>query len=319
MRALITGVTGFAGSHLAEHLAAQTDWDLHGTAFGPPPVTPPPERVGVHVVDLREAPAARELVLGLAPDYVFHLAAQAFVPESWRDPWGTLETNLRAQLNVLEAVRALGRGRVLVIASNEVYGRARVEDLPLREDSPLRPDSPYGVSKVAQDLLGLSYFLSYGVEAVRVRPFNHIGPRQNERFVAAAFARQIARIERGLDEPVVRVGNLNAQRDFTDVRDMARAYHLAITRGGAGAVYNIGTGHPRRVQELLDGMLAYSTTRIEVVVDAARLRPSDVPASYCDAGAFRAATGWEPRIPFQQTVRDILDDWRIRTAAEGRA
>jgi GDP-4-dehydro-6-deoxy-D-mannose reductase len=316
MRALITGVTGFAGSHLAEFLAAHTDLALHGTAYGPPPRVDLARFVTLHAVDLRDPAVVRALVADLAPDYVFHLAAQAFVPQSWRDPWETLETNLRGELNVLEAVRARGAGRVLVIGSNEEYGRARPEDLPLREDSPLRPDSPYGVSKVGQDLLGLSYYLSYSLEVVRVRPFNHIGPRQDERFVAGAFARQIALIEAGWAEPVVRVGNLDAQRDFSDVRDVVRAYWLALTRGAPGAVYNIGSGRPRTARELLDVLLAHSTRAIRVEVDAERLRPSDVPVSYCDTGALRAATGWAPEIPFEQTVGDVLEDWRGRVRSD---
>lgn len=312
MRALITGVTGFAGSHLADLLAAETDWDLCGTVYGPPPVGTLPARLRAVPLDLRDGEATRALLAGSEPDYVFHLAAQAFVPESWQDPWGTFETNVRAEINVLEAVRALGRGRVLVVASNEEYGRTRPEDLPLREDSPLRPDSPYGVSKVAQDLLGLSYHLSYGLEVVRVRPFNHIGPRQNERFVAPAFAKQVAEIEVGRREPVLRVGNLAAQRDFGDVRDVVRAYRLLMLSGTPGEVYNIGTGRPRAVRELLDTMLAGARVPIQVAVDPARFRPSDVPVSYCDPTALRVATGWEPRISFEQSVRDVLEDWRGR-------
>lgn len=312
MRALITGVTGFAGSHLAEFLAAHSDLALHGTAYGPPPLVDLAGFMTLHTVDLRDPAVVRALVADVAPDYVFHLAAQAFVPQSWRDPWDTLETNLRAELNVLEAVRVRGAGRVLVIGSNEEYGRARPEDLPLREDSPLRPDSPYGVSKVGQDLLGLSYHLSYGMEVVRVRPFNHIGPRQDDRFVAGAFARQVAQIEAGQAEPVVHVGNLDAQRDFSDVRDIVRAYWLALARGAPGEVYNIGSGRPRSVRALLDTLLAHSTAEIRVQVDPARLRPSDVPVSYCDTSALRAATGWAPEIPFEQTVRDVLEDWRKR-------
>jgi GDP-4-dehydro-6-deoxy-D-mannose reductase len=219
---------------------------------------------------------------------------------------------VRAEINVLEAVRALGHGRALVVASNEEYGRTRPEDLPLREDSPLRPDSPYGVSKVAQDLLGLSYYLSYGLEVVRVRPFNHIGPRQNERFVAPAFAKQVAEIELGRCEPVLHVGNLATQRDFGDVRDVVRAYQLLMLKGAPGEVYNIGPGRPRAVRELLDTMLAAAHVPIEVAVDPARFRPSDVPVSYCDPSALRVATGWEPRIPFERSVRDVLEDWRGR-------
>jgi GDP-4-dehydro-6-deoxy-D-mannose reductase len=244
---------------------------------------------------------------------VFHLAAQPFVPQSWADPWDTFETNLRSQLNLFEALLRRGApARMLVVGSNEEYGLVSPDSLPLRENSPLRPDSPYGVSKVTQDYLGLQYFLSHQLPVVRVRPFNHIGPRQSEKFVAPAFARQIASIEAGLAPPVIKVGNLTAQRDFTDVRDMMRGYRLAIEKGEPGEVYNIGSGTPRSVQQLLDILLGLSAVPIRVEQDPDRMRPSDNPIAYCDASKFATCTGWQPIIPFAQTLRDVLDDWRQR-------
>jgi GDP-4-dehydro-6-deoxy-D-mannose reductase len=187
--------------------------------------------------------------------------------------------------------------------------------LPQTEDSPLRPNNPYAVSKVAQDLLGLQYYLAHKVPVVRVRPYNHTGPGQSPRFVAPSFAQQIARIEAGLQEPVLKVGNLGASRDFTDVRDIVRAYHLAVTQGVAGEVYNLASGRPQSVLGLLEMLLSYSRADIRVERDPSRYRPVDVPVVYGSAEKFHRCTGWEPGIPFEQTLRDILDYWRLELAA----
>ncbi len=236
---------------------------------------------------------------------------------TWQDPWATIEKNIRAQVNLLHAVTQQDlRPRILIIGSNEEYGRVEPEDLPINEDTPLRPDSPYGVSKIAQDFLGLQYFLSHNLHVVRVRPFNHIGPRQNDRFVAASFAKQIAEIEAGAREPVIFVGNLEAQRDFTDVRDMVRAYVLALERGAPGEVYNIGSGKAYSIRQLLNTFLSMTTAEIRVAQDPARSRPSDTPITVCDASKFRKQTGWEPQIEFEQTVRDTLEHWRAKVGKQ---
>jgi GDP-4-dehydro-6-deoxy-D-mannose reductase len=313
LRALITGVGGFAGSHLSDYLFEKTDWQVLGCVLPGWDCSHLDRRVTCLELDLRDREAVRDMLEQVTPDVIFHLAAQAFVPVSWQDPWDTLENNIRAETNILDGLVKLGaRPRVMVVGSNEEYGLVRPDELPLREDSPLRPNSPYAVSKVAQDFLGLSYFLSHGLPVVRVRPFNHIGPRQAEGFVAPAFAKQIALIEAGQQEPVIRVGNLDVQRDFSDVRDVVRAYHLAVTQGQPGQVYNIGSGQPRAVKALLEMLLSLSAQPIRVEIDPTRMRPSDTPVAYCDASKLRAATGWEPRVPFEQTLRDVLDDWRVR-------
>jgi len=313
LRALITGVGGFAGSHLSDYLFDKTDWQVLGCVLPGWDCSHLDRRVTCLELDLRDREAVRAMLEQVTPDVIFHLAAQAFVPVSWQDPWDTLENNIRAEANILDGLVKLGaKPGVMVVGSNEEYGLVRPDELPLREDSPLRPNSPYAVSKVAQDFLGLSYFLSHGLPVVRVRPFNHIGPRQAEGFVAPAFAKQIALIEAGQQEPVIRVGNLDVQRDFSDVRDVVRAYHLAVTRGQPGQVYNIGSGQPRAVKALLETLLSLSAMPIRVEIDPARMRPSDTPVAYCDASKLRAATGWEPRVPFEQTLRDVLDDWRVR-------
>jgi GDP-4-dehydro-6-deoxy-D-mannose reductase len=314
VRALITGIGGFAGSHLADYLLAETDWQIVGCVLNECD-TPPhlQDRVSCRIVDLRDPNAVQRVLDQVAPDYIFHLAALATVADSWRNPWPVLENNIRAQLNLLEALVALGATpRTMITGSNEEYGLVRPDELPLTEESPLRPNSPYGVSKVAQDMLGLQYFLSHKLPVIRVRPFNHIGPRQAAGFVAPDFARQIAVAEAGHHPPHIQVGNLSAQRDFTDVRDMVRGYYLAITQGVPGQVYNIGSGQSHAIQELLDLLLSHSQVEIQVEQDPARLRPSDVPVVRCNADRFRALTGWEPTIPFETSLLDVLDDWRQR-------
>ncbi len=320
MRALITGISGFAGSYLAEELVTHTSIEVWGVALGPTDnIDGLGHRITYWSQDLADPAAVGHLLRQAAPDLIFHLAAQAFVPISWQDPWTTLENNIRSQVNLLQAaVEQNCRARILIIGSNEEYGRVRPEELPITEETPLRPDSPYGVSKIAQDFLGLQYFISHGLHTVRLRPFNHIGPRQNERFVASNFAKQIAEIELGQREPVLRVGNLDSQRDFTDVRDMVRAYALALERGQPGEVYNVGSGTAHSVRELLDTYLSMTEARIRVEVDPARARPSDTPIAVCDASKFRKQTGWEPRIRFEQTLRDTLEYWREKVRRVNR-
>ena len=315
MRALITGVAGFVGGHLAEAIQAETDWQVWGTILGEADRAFVVAQVNAVPTDLRNPTAVRDLIEQVRPDVVFHLAGQAYVPQSWADPWGTYETNIRSQLNVLEAISAAKLSpRIITVASNDVYGLVREADLPIDEDTPLRPNSPYGVSKVAQDFMGLQYWLDRKLPVIRVRPFNHIGPRQNDRFVAPSFARQIVEIERGLKPPVLRLGNMAAKRDFTDVRDMCRAYIAGALRGEPGETYNIGSGQARSVREVLDIMLAASSIAIAEEIDPAKLRPSDVPISVCDPTKFKRQTGWETRITFEQTCLDILNDWRQRLA-----
>lgn len=313
MRALITGAAGFVGSHLADVIHAETDWQVWGTILGVEDPHLFPANISMLQVDLRDPEQVRGAIEQVQPDCIFHLAGQAYVPQSWNDPWGTYETNIRSQLNLLQAVSLLSlKPKIMTMGSNEEYGWVSELDLPIAETTPLRPNSPYSVSKIAQDFMGLQYFLDRGLPVVRVRPFNHIGPRQNDRFVAPSFAKQIVEIERGLKPPVLRLGNMSARRDFTDVRDMCRAYVLVIQKGEPGEVYNIGSGQARSVREMLDIMLAHSTVQVAEETDPTKMRPSDVPISYCDPTKFNQRTGWAPRIPFEQTLIDVLNDWRER-------
>ena len=314
MLALITGIGGFAGSHLADHLLAATDWQIVGCVLNECDIPPQLQgRVTCRAVDLRDPQAVSGMLAETAPDVIFHLAALAKVEDSWRTPWPVLSNNIQSQLNILQAlVNADAKPRIVVVGSNEEYGLVRPDELPLTENSPLRPNSPYGVSKVTQDMLGLQYYLSHQLPIIRVRPFNHIGPRQAPGFVAPDFASQIAQVEAGHHPPHMLVGNLEAQRDFSDVRDVVRAYHLVAVHGVPGEVYNIGSGQSHAVQELLDILLGYSRVDISIEKDPARLRPSDVPEVRCDAGRLQKLTGWKPTIPFETSLLDVLNDWRSR-------
>lgn len=318
VRALVTGAGGFAGKHLLDYLTSRTECELYGTTHSS--VNAGQERVHWLRSDLTIREEASSLVEQVRPEYVFHLAAQSNVQKAFKDPEATIMNNVVGELNLLDALRAsCPQARVLIVGSSEQYGLVRPEDVPIDEDTPFRPNNPYAVSKIAQDALALQYFLAYGQPIVRVRPFNHIGPGQSEHFVAAAFAKQVARIEAGLQEPVIYVGNLAAQRDFSDVRDMVRAYYLAITQGEPGEVYNIGSGQGRSIQWLLDDLVSMSNVKVEVKQDPTRMRPADIPVLVGDTTRFRERTGWQPEIPLERTLEDVLDYWRKITTDQGPA
>lgn len=315
MKVLITGIGGFVGGHLARHLLEQSETTVIGVSIFPPEQHADIAALGIKLyqVDLNDEEAVFNLLRESRPDQIYHLAAQTFVPESFENPWQTLSNNIHSQLNILHAMVKLDLdARILVVGSGEEYGVVLPSEVPIDENQPLRPASPYSVSKVTQDMMGLQYYLSHDVAAIRVRPFNQIGPGQSKLFVAPAFASQIAAIEKGEQEPVVYVGNLEARRDFTDVRDMVRAYRLILTHGEPGDVYNIGSGEAHSIQELLDILLNLSTAAIEVRVDPARLRPVEVPVIICNADKIKAITGWQPAYTFEQSLADVLADWRIR-------
>jgi GDP-4-dehydro-6-deoxy-D-mannose reductase len=309
-RVLITGAGGFVGKHLLTYLAANTGWALFGNAHSRLGSSNLPAVQWV-TSDLTSRPQVDDMLEKARPDYVFHLAAQSNVQRAFADPQATIMNNVVGQLNLLDALRTGSpEARIMIACSSEQYGLVRPEDQPIDEDTLFRPNNPYAVSKIAQDALALQYFLSYGLPTIRVRSFNHIGPGQSEQFVSAAFARQVAMIEAGKQEPVMHVGNLDAQRDFTDVRDIVRAYHLAITEGQPGEVYNIGSGVGHSIQWILDTLIGMSAVQVEVRQDPARMRPADIPILVCDPTRFHTRTGWEPEIPLEQTLHDILEYWR---------
>jgi GDP-4-dehydro-6-deoxy-D-mannose reductase len=315
MNVLITGITGMAGSHLAEYLLDQKDMTVHGTyrwRSNKENISSFEKRIRLHECELKDPYGVLRLLQDVRPARIFHLASQSNVAASWTSPRETLVNNMTAQLNLLEAARQLDDPdlRIHVAGSSEEYGLVREDELPVHETNPLRPLSPYGVSKVTQDTLAYQYHQSYGLHIVRTRAFNHTGPRRSDFFVTSSFARQIVEIEMGLREPVIHVGNLEARRDFSDIRDVVRAYALALETCDPGEVYNIGSGTSYSVKQVLKLLLGMSHLLIRVKEDPARIRPSDVPVMVCDNTKFRNRTGWEPRIPFRQTLSDLLDHWR---------
>ncbi len=287
-----------------------TNWDLIGIQAHPGRNVP---GVNMLVCDLLDADLTNRVIAFHRPDVIFHLAAQAYVPKAVANPAETLVNNAVSQVNVLEACRRAEIDPiVIVVSSAEVYGAVSPDDIPISENQPFRPRNPYAVSKVTQDMLGLQYALSYGMRIVRVRPFNHIGPGQNDRFVVSSLARQIAEIELGLADPVLLVGNLDAVRDFLDVRDVVRAYLAVSKLEFTGEVFNVASGIGCKIQSILDHLLEMSSANVAIREDPSRLRPSDIPMLIGDASKLHGATGWEPMISLKQSLHDTLDEWRQR-------
>lgn len=314
-KVLITGITGFAGSFLAEHLVGLVDYQIAGTFISEESlknVASIKDQLDLVKVDLTQKDAVEGLIQQKRPEMVFHLAAMASVGASFKDPVATFHNNIDSEIFLLEALRNEGLldTKVMVISSAEVYGYVQPENLPLSENAPLRPGNPYAVTKIAQDFLGFQYSLAYKMPVIRVRPFNHVGPRQALGFVVSDFAKQIVDIEKGKQEPVVKVGNLEAKRDFTDVRDMVKAYALLMEKGESGEVYNIGSGVSHKIHEILDMLIGLSTVSITIEQDPAKLRPSDVPEIVSDNTKMVQITGWKPEIPLETTLKDTLDYWR---------
>lgn len=314
-KVLITGITGFAGSHLVELLIKQ-GYRVFGSVR-PRSKTENIDHLRTKIrlfdADILDSHSVYDMVKIVKPDYIFHLAAQSFVPTSWVSPANTLEINVIGTIHLFEAVRKVEVNPVIQIAcSSEEYGLVKKSELPVKEENSLRPLSPYAVSKVAVDMLGYQYFKSYGMRIIRTRAFNHTGPRRGESFASSNFAKQIAEIEKGRKEPVLLVGNLEAKRDFTDVRDIVRGYLLAIQKGEPGEVYNLCSGKSRSIKEVLDLLLGMSKIRVRVKKDKTRLRPSDLSILEGDYSKFKKKTGWEPTIPFEKTLSDLLNYWRER-------
>lgn len=317
-KVLITGITGFVGSHLADYLLTKNTFRVYGTAqwrSDTQNIDHLKDSISLLECDIRDSSSVKTLLEKCEPDIIFHLAAQSFVPTSWNAPQETITTNVIGELNLFEAMRGLDMKNtpVLLACSSEEYGKVKPDELPITEDNPLRPLSPYAVSKVAQDLLGYQYHESYGLHIIRTRAFNHEGPRRGEVFVISNFAKQIAEIEIGKRDPVLEVGNLQSKRDFTDVRDIVRAYLLATEKCKAGDVYVIASGKARKIQAVLDQLLKLSKMdNIKVKQVKERMRPSDVPLLEGDSSRFRKLTQWKPEIPFEQTLEDTLNYWRMK-------
>jgi GDP-4-dehydro-6-deoxy-D-mannose reductase len=317
MRVLVTGITGFVGTYLAEHLlATQPAAEVFGLARWRSPLEELEALAPVVRIvegDLLDGTSLLRALQASRPDVIFHLAASSSVAGSWTTPAEIMQVNVLGTLHLLESVRQLDLDATVVLAcSAEPYGVVEEGSLPISEEQPLWPVSPYGVSKAAVDMLGHQYFRTYRLRTVRLRLFNHCGPRQSDRFVVSSLARQVAEIERELRPPQLRVGNLEVRRDFVDVRDVARAYCLAATQGEPGQVYNVCTGQARSVRGIVDRLLSLSDAVVEVIFDPGRLRPSEIPVLEGEGTRFHAATSWRPSIPFEQTLFDTLEYWRGR-------
>lgn len=313
-KTLITGVSGFAGSFLAEYITNLSGYEIYGTYVNDASlenISSVRDKIRLHKIDLKEKDTTEDLVSEIKPDLIFHLAALASAAESFNNPAEFINNNISAQVNILEGIRRANiYPRVLIVSSAEVYGNVEAHNLPIDEETPLAPVNPYAVSKVSQDLLGLQYFLSYKMPIVRVRPFNHIGPRQSPSFAVSSFAKKIAEIEKKKMQPILAVGNLGAKRDFTDVRDIVRGYIALAEKGKAGDVYNMGTGRSYQISDILNVLLSFSKEEIKVEVDQSLLRPIDVPNLVCDNLKITKEIGWKPEIAIEKTLEDTLDYWR---------
>jgi GDP-mannose 4,6-dehydratase len=327
---LITGITGMVGSHLADYLLEQTNWDIIGLCRWRSPMDNlghlagrinAKDRITLLYGDLRDTLSIQAAVATSRPDYVFHLAAQSFPRTSFDAPLDTMDTNIQGTVRVLDALKEHAPKAVIhVCASSEVFGRVRKEMLPIDEECSFHPASPYAISKVGTDLVGRFYAEAYGMTIMTTRMFTHTGPRRGDVFAESTFAKQIAMIEHGLIPPVVKVGNLQSLRTVADVRDAVRAYHLLVTVNPVGgAYYNIGGTHSCTVGDILDSLLAFSPRKseIRIEVDPDRLRPIDADLQIPNTAKFEAHTGWKPQIPHEKTLRDLLDYWRDRIDKEG--
>ena len=308
-KALITGIAGFAGSHLTEHLLGN-GFSVYGYFHPHHPtenISHLRSRIHLEACDIQETKSLSKSIKAINPDLVFHLAAFSSTSESFKDPYNTFKNNVMGQLNLLEALVLLkSQAKILIIGSADEYGNIDKKNLPADEQTPLAPISPYAVSKVAQDMIGLQFYLHHRLNIVRVRPFNHIGPRQSTAFVVSAFASQIAQIE-SIGGGTIKVGSLNNRRDFTDVRDMVRAYLLALTKGIPGEVYNLGSGKAVKIADILKLMIKLSKVKITIQIDKSRLHTQDIETIYCDFTKFKKQTGWQPKIPLLKTLSDTID------------
>ncbi len=327
-RAFITGITGMVGSHLADFLLEQTDWEIYGlTRWRSPldnlshliPRINSKDRIHLIYGDLRDSDSINEAVRLCLPDYVFHLAAQSYPKTSFTAPLDTYETNIQGTSRVLEALKTYKQDAVIhVCASSEVFGRVPKEKLPINEECTFHPASPYAISKVGTDLVGRFYAEAYNMKVMTTRMFTHTGPRRGDVFAESTFAKQIAMIEQGMIAPVIKVGNLDSLRTFADVRDAVRAYVMLVTINPTpGAYYNIGGQFTCSVREMLNHLISLSPKKgeIKVEIDPDRLRPIDADLQVPDTTKFEAHTGWKPQIPFEKTMQDLLDYWRERVAS----
>ena len=313
MKALITGISGFAGSHLAELLLNDSV-----EVFGIKRVRSRTENID-HIMDdvklfdcdLMDPISIRRVLRESKPDYIFHLAAQAFVRSSWDDPIYTMRCNVEGQMNLFNALVDMNMNPMIQIAgSSEEYGAVETDEIPIKETCPLRPLSPYAVSKVTQDMMGYQYWKSYGLNVIRTRAFNHSGPRRGEIYATSTFAKQISMIESGTQDSIIKHGNLDAVRDLTDVRDTVRAYYMLVKNGVPGEVYNICSGNDWTIKRVLDYLVSLSNIEVKLEIDPERLRPSDLPVLIGDNSKLIEISGWKKEISMEKMLDDLLEYWR---------
>lgn len=320
MKILITGISGFVGSHLAEYCLTMPGVEVYGTILSHHlgdemvRIEKIKSKINLFECNLTDRIAVERVIQKVMPDKIFHLAGQSLVKDSWNGPEYTIFNNIMSELNIFESCRSLEINPIIQIAgSSEEYGLVLENEIPIKETNPFRPLSPYAVSKVGQEMLGYQYYKSYGLKIILTRAFNHEGPGRGEQFFTYSFAKQIAQIEKGKQEPVIFVGNLDAKRDYSDVRDIVDAYWLASEKCKFGEPYNICSGKNWTIKSVLDFLLSKSSRKdIRVKQDPAKMRPSDVPMLLGDCFKFKKQTGWEPKIPFEKTLEDTLNYWRER-------
>ena len=309
MKALVIGGGGFVGPYLVRHLTDDCGYEVTVTKTEKEQLVM--DNAVVKNLDILDIGQIVGLLKAEQPDYIFHLAAQSSVAYSWKNPTLTIDVNIKGCVNLLDAVRQLDKKpRVLLIGSGEEYGHIKEGECPIVEDNTVRPGNIYAATKACQNMLGKIYSDAYGLDIMMVRAFNHIGPNQTPMFVVADFSKQVADIEKGRQEPVIYVGNLSAKRDFTDVRDVVKAYALLVEHGRRGETYNVGTGHAIAISQILDEIVAMSDTAIEVKVDENKLRPVDVPIIEPDIDKIKSEVGWQPVISLEQTLKETLEHWR---------
>ena len=309
MKALIVGGAGFVGSYLIDHLRDECKWSISVTKMQHESIIKDVEIFNLNILIKEDIV---NLLKEVRPDYIFHLAAQSSVALSWKNPALTIDVNVKGAVNLLDAVRELEyKPRILLIGSGEEYGHIKQEETPITENNATRPGNVYAATKVAQNLIGAIYSEAYDMDIVMVRAFNHIGPNQAPIFVVADFCKQVAEIEKGLKEPVIKVGNLSAKRDFTDVRDVVRAYALLVQKGKSGETYNVGSGKAIAIEEILKMIISLTDSDISVEVDKNKLRPVDVPIIEADVTKLTYATGWHRNIKLEETIADTLNYWRL--------
>ena len=312
MKALVVGGGGFVGPYLVKHLKEEQGMEVYVTKTEKE--TLDMDCSGIYNLDILELSQVAELLNKIRPDYIFHLAAQSSVAYSWKNPGLTIDVNIKGCVNLLDGIRQLDyKPRVLLIGSGEEYGHIKDGECPIVEDNVLRPGNIYAATKSCQNMLGKIYSDAYDMDVMMVRAFNHIGPNQTPVFVVADFCKQVADIENGQAEPVIYVGNLSARRDFTDVRDVVRAYAMLVKDGKRGETYNVGRGHAVAIQEILERIVALSDKDIEVRVDESKLRPVDVPIIEPDITKIKETVGWEPEIELETTLNETLEYWRRET------